>query len=86
MYSAAWILCLAAVLSVTVKDGDCAERQLNGWSECAQRFKEHIEGCTLEFFPLCASNGVIYGNLCAFCRAIQNEELPRGVTFEYGAC
>ncbi|XP_038076465.1 uncharacterized protein LOC119744562 [Patiria miniata] len=86
MYSAAWILCLAAMLSVTVKDGDCAKRQENGWSACAQHFKGAIEMCTADFSPVCASNGVEYGNFCAFCRAVQDGEVPRGASFAYGPC
>ncbi|XP_066133418.1 ovomucoid-like isoform X2 [Saccopteryx bilineata] len=52
------------------------------WSECNNY---SIYGCPKNYKPVCASNGVTYGNFCKFCRRLRKSDIE--ITFKHnGPC
>ncbi|XP_006069475.1 double-headed protease inhibitor, submandibular gland-like [Bubalus bubalis] len=56
-------------------DNECREVECTTYSEI----------CTMEYIPHCGSDGIVYGNRCAFCNAVVKS---RGTLYfvKYGPC
>ncbi|KAM6196189.1 double-headed protease inhibitor, submandibular gland-like [Sarcoramphus papa] len=50
-------------------DGRCVKLDCTGYLRSSNG---HATACTLEYMPICGTNGVTYTNKCNFCNAVAN--------------
>nr|XP_028573368.1 ovomucoid-like isoform X1 [Podarcis muralis] len=75
----------AAGVHVHIKhDGECKGKP-DVCSKFPQQEKGKPAGCTKEYRPVCGTNGVTYANLCLFCAAKRDSEVPLDIKHE-GEC
>ncbi|XP_038076147.1 ovomucoid-like [Patiria miniata] len=87
MRSAAWILGLAAMLSLMVPEVTCGPvfDQIPASGACSG-YPDPIEACPANYEPVCTNNGLQYGNICSLCWAVQMSNLAVETFFVYGEC